>query len=89
MSSSIAGRVHGATIELDAPLPSLEGQRVRVVVEPMDDPVEEAIRNAPLDDFPLTDEERAAVVEWRAGRTHWIPGAEVRAKIEAGLRDVK
>ncbi len=89
MSSSIVGRVHGTTIELEAPLPALEGQRVRVVVEPVEDPVDDAIRNAPLDDFPLTDEERAAVAEWRAGKTHWIPGAAVRAKIEARLRDAK
>ncbi len=34
MTNPIRGRVHGASIELDAPLPQLEGKRVLVLVEP-------------------------------------------------------
>jgi hypothetical protein len=32
------GTLRGTTIELDAPLPALDGQRVRLVVEPANDP---------------------------------------------------
>lgn len=34
MSQPLRGRVHGASIELEAPLPQLEGRRVLVLVEP-------------------------------------------------------
>lgn len=34
MPLPLRGRVHGAFIELDAPLPQLEGRRVLVLVEP-------------------------------------------------------
>jgi hypothetical protein len=37
MSAALTGRVHGSVIELDAPVPDMEGQRVRVVVEPVDE----------------------------------------------------
>ncbi|HEY1697245.1 MAG TPA: hypothetical protein VGG39_34025 [Polyangiaceae bacterium] len=33
MASPVHGRVHGTSIELDAPLPELEGKRVVVLVE--------------------------------------------------------
>lgn len=33
----LTGRLHGVTITLDAPVPPLEGKRVRVVVEPVED----------------------------------------------------
>ena len=33
MASPVRGRVRGASIELDAPLPELEGKRVLVLVE--------------------------------------------------------
>lgn len=85
--SSIIGTVRGSTIELEGPLPALDGKRVRVVVEEDDDPVERAIREAPLDDLPTTDAERAAIAEWRAGRTQWVPSADVRAKVSARLRE--
>jgi hypothetical protein len=48
-----------------------------------EDPVERALREAPLDDLPMTDAERAAIAEWRAGRTRWVPSTEVRAKISS------
>jgi len=32
-----SGTLRGTTIELDAPLPALDGQRVRLVVEPDND----------------------------------------------------
>ena len=36
------GRVHGNVIELDAPVPELEGQRVRLVVEAVDETTTDA-----------------------------------------------
>ena len=40
MANVVTGVVHGTTIELDAPIPTLDGQRVRVVVEPSNDDAE-------------------------------------------------
>jgi hypothetical protein len=37
MSAAISGVVHGTVIELDEPVPGLEGRHVRVVVEPLDE----------------------------------------------------
>ncbi len=37
MTAAVAGVVHGNVIELDEPVPGLEGRRVRVVVEPVDE----------------------------------------------------
>ena len=37
MSAAVAGVVHGNVIELDEPVPGLEGRRVRVVVEPVNE----------------------------------------------------
>jgi hypothetical protein len=37
MAAAVAGVVHGNVIELDEPVPGLEGRRVRVVVEPVED----------------------------------------------------
>jgi hypothetical protein len=34
MANAVTGVLHGATITLDAPVPPLDGQRVRVVIEP-------------------------------------------------------
>ena len=34
MSESLTGRIHGKTITLDSPIPPLDGQRVRVSLEP-------------------------------------------------------
>jgi hypothetical protein len=54
MSVPLRGRVRGASIELDAALPQLDGQRVLVVVEPLD---EEILSVA---------EQRAVWTEWVA-----------------------
>jgi hypothetical protein len=37
MGAAISGIVHGKVIELDELVPALDGRRVRVVVEPMDE----------------------------------------------------
>lgn len=37
MTDAVRGVLHGATITLDAPIPPLEGRRVRVVIEPEND----------------------------------------------------
>src|SRR5258708_30196630 len=37
MVAAITGLVHGTVIELDAPVPALEGRRVRVVLEAEDE----------------------------------------------------
>jgi hypothetical protein len=51
MSVPLRGRVRGSSIELDAPLPQLEGQRVLVLVE--------------QDEAALSEQEqRAAWAEW-------------------------
>lgn len=42
MNKSTTGLVHGDHIALDAPVPDLEGRRVRIVLEPVED-VEHAI----------------------------------------------
>ena len=36
MATEVTGVVHGSTIALDAPIPPLDGRRVRVVLEPAD-----------------------------------------------------
>ena len=36
MATEVSGVVHGSTIRLDAPVPPLDGRRVRVVLEPAD-----------------------------------------------------
>jgi hypothetical protein len=43
MSAAATGRIHGKVIELDAPVPDLEGQRVRIVVEPVEEPAADAV----------------------------------------------
>lgn len=37
MSAAVSGVIHGKVIELDEPVPDLEGRRVRVVVEPVEE----------------------------------------------------
>lgn len=81
------GRIHGNTIELDAALPELDGKRVRVMVEAIDDgSFDELVNNAPADDRPLDDEERAAIEELQRGKVELVPHAEVRAKLAARKR---
>lgn len=38
MTTSKTGLVHGTTIELDSAVPEMEGKRVRVVLEVVDEP---------------------------------------------------
>ncbi len=38
MSTTKTGLLYGKTIELESPVPELEGQRVRVVLEAVDEP---------------------------------------------------
>ena len=38
MATSTTGLVHGTTIELESAIPELEGKRVRVVLEAVDEP---------------------------------------------------
>jgi hypothetical protein len=40
LPNAITGVINGTTITLDAPVPPLDGQRVRVIVEPADDDVD-------------------------------------------------
>ena len=37
MANPVTGRLHGTTITLDAPVPRLDGHRVRVIVEDADE----------------------------------------------------
>jgi hypothetical protein len=37
MSAPLHGTVHGSTVELDAPVPALEGRRVLVMLEVVDE----------------------------------------------------
>jgi|HubBroStandDraft_1064217.scaffolds.fasta_scaffold1045856_1 hypothetical protein len=51
MTTPLRGLVHGSSIELEAPLPHLEGKRVLVLLEP--------------DELPLAaEEQRRAWQEW-------------------------
>ncbi len=52
MSVPVTGRVHGTTIELDNPIPPLEGKRVVALLELVDEPELSA------------DEQRAAWANW-------------------------
>jgi hypothetical protein len=54
MSVSVTGRVHGNTIELDTPVPPLEGKRVIAILEAVDEVELSA------------DEQRAAWTHWVA-----------------------
>ena len=78
MGSAVAGRVRGAVIELDRALPALDGKRVRVVIEPEDDPVLAALANAPVDDVPATAQEKARLAAESSAQSS---SADVRARI--------
>ncbi len=79
------GRVRGKSIELESELPSLDGKRVKIVIELVEDleALDSLLSAAPLDDRPMTDEERKAIAEVREERARLIPHEEVRAKIDA------
>ena len=49
MAAAVTGLLHGNTIVLDSSVPPLEGKRVHVLIEPMDEDVElSAAENAAL-----------------------------------------
>jgi hypothetical protein len=48
MGNAVTGVLHGATITLDAPLPPLDGRRVRVIIEPVEERELSAAENAAL-----------------------------------------
>ena len=93
------GRVRGKTVELDEAITELDGKRVRVVLEAIDERnaasrssagsddadrrLIELLKNAPLDDRPLDAEERRRVEDLRAGRAELVPHTDVRAKVTA------
>jgi hypothetical protein len=54
MHTAVTGVVHGSTVALDEPVPPLEGQRVRVTLEPL-----------PSDELELSAEEQSRILrEW-------------------------
>lgn len=55
MGHALTGTLHGRQLTLDAALPALEGQRVRVSIEPLDDP----------DPVLSAEAQRALWQEWR------------------------
>ncbi len=64
-------------------IPADELETARRALEPLADPVLLALANAPIDDEPETDEERAAVEEaWEAYRRgEWSELCEVRKEL--------
>jgi hypothetical protein len=68
MATLKTGRVHGTTVELESAVPEMEGKRVRVVLEALDEPQLSAAQQrvlwqawaergpqGPIDDGPDTD----------------------------------
>jgi hypothetical protein len=54
MHTAVTGVVHGSTVALDEPVPPLEGQRVRVTLEPL-----------PSDELELSAKEQSRILrEW-------------------------
>jgi len=87
MSAPILGRVVGETIELDAPVPGLDGKRVRVTVEVVESDEHPAVRawkEAAADDKPIAADERGRVDAAKSS-PRWSTTAEIRAKL--ALRD--
>lgn len=56
MHAAVTGVVHGSTVALDEPVPPLEGQRVRVTLEPL--PSDEAAIEL------SAEEQRRVLHEW-------------------------
>ena len=56
MHTAVTGVVHGNTVALDEPVPPLEGQRVRVTLEPL--PSDEAVLEL------SAEEQRRVLREW-------------------------
>ena len=77
-------------IELDAVPLALEGKRVRVVIEPVEDVADDvtrALATAPVDDEPATDEEQRRITAWREGHRSATSADELRATIGSRLGD--
>lgn len=83
----LSGWVVGDTIKLDDALPALEGKRVNLIVEEDEDPVARAVREAPLDDREVTEEERAAIEEGKRGP--FVTTEELRARLAAARSSSK
>ena len=64
-------------------IPEHERDAARSALEPLADPVLLALMNAPLDDEPETEEERAAVEEaWEAYRRgEWVSAEDVKREL--------
>ena len=83
MSEPLLGRVVAGSIELETPVPALEGRRVRVTVEVLEadeHPALRTLREAPPDERPYTDDERDGVEA--AKRGPFITTAELRLRLE-------
>ena len=83
MAERLVGRVLHNTIELDHPVPALEGKRVRLTVEILADDEPAALRSfreAPPDDRAYGDEERAGVDEARR-KGEYITTEELRERL--------
>ena len=66
-------------------IPATQLDDARKLLEPLTDPVLAALADAPYDDEPETDEERAAVAEAREGyrRGEWVSAEDVRRELGA------
>lgn len=64
-------------------IPPSQFDDARKLLEPLTDPLLTTLANAPYDDEPETDEERAAVAEAREGyrRGEWKTAQEVRREL--------
>ena len=64
-------------------IPSAQLDDARKLLEPLADPLLTTLANAPYDDEPETDDERAAVAEAREGyrRGEWVSSDEVRREL--------
>jgi hypothetical protein len=84
VSQAHLGRIVGGKIVLDDEVDALEGQRVRVTVEVVEDehPAVRAAREAPPDDRPYTDAERAGVEAARKNG-EYVTTAELRERLAA------
>jgi hypothetical protein len=73
-------------------LPPAQLEALAALLESMADPVARSIANAPIDDEPVSDEERRAVEasqEWFKKNPNGIPFEEVLADFGLNLEDVR
>ena len=83
MGVSWVGRVVDGQIELDGRLSELDGRRVGVTVEVLDEeehPALRATRDAPPDERPYSAEERASVEQARS-KGAYVTTSELRARL--------